>query len=125
MATNIAVLGCTLAHASGSTISLGTFIISGLLSTKFKAENKLAYTNQIIFTFTGGNGPGCSPGSVTGAGFISGTSTQMLIENTAAILEGDTGTLTGAGTDPSTGLPVTVSGSVEVSVAGQTKWGAS
>lgn len=118
----IAVEGCTIAHDSGSGISGGSFTITSVASTKVKAEGKGVYKLEIAFTFAGGSESTVVAGSVTGGGTISATATKTKAEGQLVVREGDTGTLTGAGTNPAPPPPtLPVSGDVIISVAGQTK----
>jgi len=117
----IAVDGCTLAHKAGSTISGGVFTITSVPSTSVKAEDNGAYKTPLQYTFSGGNAPGCSPGSVatTAPQTISTTAQYVKADDTLVMLVDDFGTMTAQGTDPSTGAPVPVAGPVEISDAGQ------
>lgn len=118
----IAVLGCTIAHSAGSTITGGAFVITTPPSVKTLGESKGVYRGPIVFTFSGGSAPGVTAGTVVGAGTIAPTATKTLADSLAVVRQGDTGTLTGAGTNPSPPPPtLPVSGPVEITVAGQTK----
>ena len=118
----IAVQGCVISHGTGSTISGGVFTITSIPSTKVRAEGKGVYAEKIDFTFAGGSEPTVTSGTVEGSGSIPATATKNKSEGKLVVREGDTGTLTGTGENPSpppTTLPLT--GPVEVSFAGQTK----
>lgn len=119
---NVAVVGLTISHGSGSTITGGSFVITSSPSSKVKAGGAFVYRGTINFTFSGGSEPTVTAGSVTGSGSISFTATKTKADGQFVIREGDTGTLTGTGTNPSPPPPtLPVSGSVEISNAGQTK----
>ena len=112
----------TIGHASGSTITGGTFVITSTPSTKNKAGAVGVYRGPLTFTFSGGSAPGVSPGSVVGSGTINPTAIKSKADALEVIREGDTGTLTGTGTNPSPPPPtLPVSGPVEVKTAGQDK----
>ena len=116
----IAVDGLTLAHASGSAISLGAFVVTAVPSTKNKAQGKGVFSGPLAFTFSGGNAAGCTPGTVTGGGSIPPAAAKTKSEDLLVIRAGDSVTMVAAGTAPN-GAAVSVSGKVEVSNAGQTK----
>ena len=116
----IGVDGLTLAHASGSLISGGSFVVTAVPSLKNKAQGKGAFSGPLAFTFSGGNAAGCTNGTVTGGGSIPPTAAKTKSEGLLVIRGGDSVTMAAAGTAPN-GSPVSVSGKVEVSNAGQTK----
>lgn len=116
----IAVEGCIIDHAAGSAISGGSFTIITPPNTFCKAEGKKMYFGPMAFAFTGGSAAGCTSGSVTGDGTIAPRAAKVKNGVLFAVLEGDTGTLAGAGVAPN-GTSVPVSGSVEISDAGQGK----
>lgn len=120
----VAVEGCVVGHAAGSTISGGAFTVTSAPNAFCKASGKKIFCGPLTFTFSGGNAPGCTGGSVTGGGTIAPGSTKVRSGVLFAVLEGDTGTLSGAGVSPE-GSPVPVSGPVEISSAGQGKVSAS
>lgn len=119
----LAVQGCIIDHATGSTVSLGTFLITSLSSLKVKGEGAGVFKTPLAFTFSGGNVAGGVPGTAVGSGTIIATAQKTKAEGLLVIREGDTGTLIGTytqtGTPPIPGVPF--SASVEVSDAGQTK----
>jgi len=118
----IAVEGCTIEHDAGSPISGGSFTITSIASAKVKVGGKGVYAQQIDFTFKDGNGPGVSPGTVVGGGSILSKATKDRAEGQLVVRENDTGTLSGAGTNPAPPPPtLPVSGGVIISAAGQTK----
>ena len=118
----IAVSGCVIGHIRGSTITGGTFTITSIASTKVKAQALGVYTLKIDFTFSGGSAPGAVSGSVSGAGVINATATKAKAEGQFVMRQGDSGTLTGAGTNASPPPPtIAVSGPVEIKTAGQAK----
>ena len=120
--TDIGVVGMTISHAAGSPISGGTFTITSSPSTKCKATGKFIYRGTVSFNFTGGNASGIVPGSISCTGTISPTATKVKADGSFCILEGDTGSMSGTGTSQSSGNPIVpVSGSVEISDAGQNK----
>ena len=123
----IAVLGCTLAHGSGSAISGGTFVITATPNSKVLAESKGVYTTPLSFTFSGGSASGFVNGTVAGGGAIVGTAVKVLAGGIIVMREGDmlalmacVGTISPTPTPPA---PPTgpVAGPVEISSAGQTK----
>lgn len=119
----VAVQGCTIIHSTGSPITGGVFTITTAPSLKYKSQTKRVYRGVIDFTFTGGSASGCSPGSVTGSGTISPTSIKHKVDTLFVVREGDTGTMSAAGTNSSP-PPTNISFPscpVEISVAGQTK----
>lgn len=118
----IGVDGLTIVHSAGSPISGGTFTITSTPSVKVKAQGKGVYSGVLSFTFAGGNMSGITAESFTGAGTINPTAIYVKADGALVIREGDTGTLTGSGTNPSPPPPtVPGTGGVEISVAGQTK----
>ena len=121
MSELIAVVGCTISHAAGSTITGGAFVITTPPSAKTSAGQP-AYRGPISFTFSGGSEPTVVAGTVTGSGTINPTAVKVKADALAVVREGDTGTLTGTGTNPAP-PPATlpVSGPVEISAAGQVK----
>jgi len=120
----IAVAGCTIDHDTGSTISGGTFSITSTTIAECKAEGQEFYTIEIAFTFSGGSDStvGVVAGSVVGAGTIAATAQKVKAKNGFVMREGDTGTLTGTGTNPAAPPPtLAVSGPVIITAAGQSK----
>jgi hypothetical protein len=119
----VAVQGCTIIHSTGSPITGGVFTITTAPSAKYKAQTKGIYRGVIAFTFAGGSASGCVPGSVTGTGTISPTSTKHKVDALFVIREGDTGAMAAAGTndDPPPSNLTFPSCPVEISVAGQVK----
>jgi hypothetical protein len=121
----IAVQGCTLAHAAGSLISGGVFVISSTPNAKAKAESKGIYTTPLQFTFSGGNAAGFVPGSVMTTAPVSMPATAAKVKAGGVLVmrEGDFVLMNCTGTtlpNPP-GTPGPVAGNVEISVAGQTK----
>jgi len=118
----IAVEGCTIAHDSGSGISGGTFTITSVASTRVKGQGFGVYTVTIDFTFAGGNEATVTPGTVVGSGSVSSTAIKTKAEGLIVMREGDTGTLSGTGTNPAAPPPtLPVSGPVIIAAAGQSK----
>lgn len=118
----IAVVGCTIDHAAGSTITGGSFTIVTAPSVKVFAQGLAVYRLLINFTFTGGSEPTVTAGTVTGAGSIVASAIKTRADGSFVLREGDTGVLVGTGTNPSPPPPtLPVSGPVEITVAGQIK----
>ena len=111
-----------LGHASGSTVTGGTFTITSTPSVKVKAGGSGVYRGPLTFTFAGGSAPGLVAGSVTGAGTINPTATKTKADGLLVIREGDSVLVTFTGTNSSPPPPtLNVAGTVEVASAGQTK----
>lgn len=110
----------TLAHAAGSPISAGAFVIVSSPSANLKASGKGVYSGDLLYTFSGGNAAGFVPGSVVSVGpqTISPTAVNVKSAGNLVIREGDSGTMSCSGT-LTAGGPGSVSGDVEVSAAGQ------
>lgn len=121
---NIANGDAQLAHGSGSVVTLGTFVITSTPNTKVKSFTKGVFSEKISFSFSGGNGPGCVPGSVTATGDVmaSATKCKELVSNKFVCRENDqstTGPFIGKDT---LGHDVNLENQpVKVSNAGQTK----
>lgn len=111
----------TLGHGLGSIVSGGSFSISSVASTKVKAVGKGVFFGNLSFTFSGGNAPGCDPGTVFGTGAIAPTSTKnknasgmFVVRETDSVNVTMNGTLSGS--------PVSLGPQpVEVVSAGQSK----
>lgn len=119
----LGVNGIVISHGTGSIVSGGTFTISSPSpSTKNKASSNGVYFGPISFTFSGGNAAGCDPTTVAGAGTINPGSTKVrdVLTSLFAMLEGDTGSGTFAGTSGGTPVPLGVQ-PVKVSSASQSK----
>jgi len=117
----VAVEGCTIDHSAGSGVSGGAFVIANPASLKCKAEGLGIYSGTITFTFSGGDFAGCTNGTVAGGGTITATATKTKADGQLVIRVGDSGIMTGVGTNaapPPPTLPAV--GSVEITVAGQT-----
>ena len=120
----------TVDHASGSLVSGGTFTIISTPSTKVKAEGAGVHTNDLRFTFAGGDAKDgeeidlVDPGTVVSVPpyqSISATAVKTRADGSLVMRLGDTnataqfqGTLSGSPVGP-------FAGSVEVATAGQTK----
>lgn len=118
---NIAVSGCTVAHAAGSTGSGGVFVVTSSPSIKVIATAGV-YKTPLSVTFSGGTFPGLVPGTVIGTGTISAIATKTKADGLPVMREGDTGTMTGTGTLPPPAVgtgPAT--GPIEIASAGQAK----
>ena len=119
---SVAVQGCVVAHAAGSTVTGGAFTITSTPSIKVRAENKGVFKTPLSVSFAGGTFPGLVPGTVAGSGTIAATALKTKAETIFVMREGDTGTFTGVGTLPPPAVgtgPAT--GPIEISSAGQTK----
>ena len=113
----------TLGHGAGSSISGGTFVITSTPSAKVFAVAQGVFFKQIDFTFSGGNGPGCDPGTVTGSGTVLASSLKTFsgVGGDQVMRENDI-TTTGAFQGTSGGSPVVIGDQpVEVVSAGQNK----
>ncbi len=134
MPENIAVVGMTISHASGSDTSGGTFTPITPPSLKCKATNFM-YKGTFAFSFAGGNSAWTNnglgtilPATVLGTGTIDPTASKVKADGQFVIRENDTGSLTLFGTfvpnaPPNTPVPNTPlpSTDVEISDANQTK----
>lgn len=115
----IAVQGATVGHSSGSVITGGTFSILTTPSIDVTITGKDVYRGTINIQCVG-----CSSGSFQipiAQGTITGTSMKVKANGQAVILKGDKGTISGTGTDPSTGATSEFSGSVEITDTVQNK----
>ena len=120
----IAVDGCTLAHASGSSISGGAFVITAAPDTKAAAGGAGVFKTPLTFTFSGGSASGFVTGSVMTTAPVSMSATAAKVKAGGALVmrEGDSVTMSCVGTLPSPpGGTSSVAGNVEISAAGQTK----
>lgn len=114
------VLSATLAHAIGSTITGGVFIITSLPDQSMMIEGKPAFAGPLKYTFAGGSAPGFVPGTVATVveQVIVPSTTDVALNGLPTAMDTDTGimvavgTLIGGGTGP-------VGGPVEVADAGQ------
>jgi len=113
-----------LAHVAGSLISGGAFTVVSVPSLKTKAVGSGVYRGPLLYTFAGGDADGFVPGSVVTPApqTIAATAIKTKLDGLAVIRLGDSGTMVAIGTiPPPTGGTAPVSGSVEVSDAGQDK----
>jgi hypothetical protein len=120
----IAVNGCTLAHAAGSLISGGAFVVSSVADTKAKAGGAGVFKTPLMFSFSGGNASGFVPGSVmtTAPASMPATAVKTKAAALAVMREGDSVLMNCVGTlPPPTGGTAPIAGDVEISAAGQTK----
>lgn len=108
-------------HNTGSVISGGSFTVTSVPSSNVKAEGKGVFRGPLSGTFTGGNATGFISGSVAGNFTINPTATAVKADGLPVVREGDTGTLTAAGTIDPPATPPTgpVAGEVVVASAGQ------
>lgn len=117
----IAVDGCTLKESAGS----GTITITNQPSSKVKCDGKGAYYDKIEFSISAYTGSNITNGDGTATGSISGGSSKVKIEGSAAVLEDDeSATITVNGTHPvgqNPKVPTTDSITVKVQKAGQSK----
>lgn len=115
----IMVLGGALAFASGSAVTGGAFTITTPPVATAFVDSKGIFAGPLAWTFAGGNGAGCDPGTVAGAGTIQPGSVSSKVDGLAVVLEGDSASAVFAGT--AGGTPVSLGPqTVEVSSAGQT-----
>lgn len=120
----IAVQGCTLAHAAGSLISGGAFVITSTPDAKAKAGGAGMYKGPLLFTFSGGSASGFVAGTVMTTAPVSmpATAVKTKAAALAVMREGDSVLMNCVGTlPPPTGGTSPVAGNVEISSAGQTK----
>ena len=121
-----------LGHGAGSSVSGGSFNITKNSSDKVKILGKWVQVKQIIFSFSGGNGPPPTlPGSVTGSGTITATATkdkaakstvlELVMREKDSVSVAMTGQITNPSPPPPT-IPYPLGNQpVEISNAGQSK----
>lgn len=111
----VMIQGGTLGFGTGSPVSGGTFTITSTPRMKTKVGGKGVYAGTLTWTFAGGNGAGCTPGSVIGSGSISPGAASVRDDGLFVVLEGDQvsanfqGVASNGATVPFTGVPVKVS----------------
>lgn len=119
---NIAVKGCTLELTPASSPE-ATVTIKTDPSKKVLAVGKGCYFGDLEISITGYTGGSIDvTGSGSGNGTLSGSSTKYKIEGAAAVLEGDSVTITvnGQKTSGSSTIATTQDVTVKISDAGQT-----
>lgn len=125
MATEeVAVDGASVNHKAGSGISLGSFTIISVPSTKELENGKGIFTKELKVTFLGGNAAGMVPGSVFSkppSATIDPTADSKF-GGEKAMRKGDNTTMDCQGTTTPVppGSPGDVSGDIEIDDAGQT-----
>lgn len=120
---NIAVQGCELELTPPSSPPASVQITTSP-SQKVKADGKNCYKGTLQVSISGYTGGDITvPGSGSGNGTISPGATKGKIEGAAAVLEGDSGTITVNGQKPSgsSTVPATQAVTVKIKAAGQTK----
>lgn len=113
---NIVVSGCSFSLSEGS----GTVTVTSTPSTKVKFGGSYAYKSPLSIMVAAYTDESTI---ITGAGSgsISGSSVKTTVENTAALLENDSVSVTVTGINPSTKAAATKTITVKISSAGQSE----